>query len=343
MLKELIKLIGKDRFDYLTTYTPKVSSKDIILPKDFLNDRVLNSNLSINSIKNLSSLFNFGRLSNTGYLSILPVDHGIEHLLTAFNKNISYFNPENIVKLALDAGCNGVVSSLHSLRSISRKYAHKIPFIVKLNHNDRLSNKRDIQKNYGSVKEAYNLGAVGIAATLYIGHPDTNNYVEDIAKVFEEAHQRGMFTILWAYLRNPDFNSSKDYHYAADMLGQANYIASNIGADIVKQKMPKFTDGLRDIFDYKLGSQNLSDHPIDMTRYQVLSNFSGRVGLLNSGGPSTNKNSFETLVEDSIINKLSGGMGIMAGRKIIEQDREKAIEMLNFIQNIYLSKEIRVI
>ncbi len=287
-----------------------------------------------------------GRLGGTGYVSILPVDQGIEHSGGAsFAPNPIYFDPENIVKLALEGGCNAVASTLGVLGSVSRKYAHKIPFIVKLNHNELLSYpKRYDQIFFSSVEQAFDLGAAGVGATIYFGSPESNRQIQEVAEAFEYAHSLGMVTVLWAYLRNPEFKTDEeDYHTAADLTGQANHLAATIEADIIKQKQPETNEGYREIgfgrTDDLVYSELTSDHPIDLTRYQVLNCYNGRIGLINSGGASGEKD-LEQVVRTAVINKRAGGMGLITGRKAFQKPMEDGIEILHSIQDVYLSEEI---
>lgn len=342
MINKIEKILSKKEMELLFSYTPTISKDLINIPgKDYIDRTFINSDRNASVLKSLGTLFNSGRLAGSGYLSILPLDHGIEHTSKAFSSNPLLFDPENILKLALETGASGVVSSLGTLGSICRKYAHKIPLILKVNHNDPMSNAENRQSFYSDVDQAFNLGASGVAATLYFGAEDTKEQITKVSQLFKYAHNRGMFTILWAYLRNEKFESDKDYHLAADMTSQANYLGSNIEADIVKQKMPLFSNGFKKI-DKQFENRTLTDHPIDMVRFQVLNSLAGRAGLLNSGG-SVSEDDLKDLVFSSIVNKIAGGMGVMAGRKIFTKSLSESVEMMNFIHDIYLSKEIEVI
>ena len=344
MINKIEKILTNDEMERLFNHTPKISKDLINIPgKDFIDRTFINSDRNASVLKSLGTLFNSGALAGTGYLSLLPIDHGIEHISSkAFSSNPLLFDPENIIKLAIETGASGVVSSLGTLGSICRKYVHKIPFILKVNHNDPMSNIDSRQSFYSDVDQAFNLGASGIAATLYFGAEDTKEQITKISQLFKYAHERGMFTILWTYLRNNKFKSDKDYHLSADMTSQANYLGANIEADIVKQKIPLFPQGFKKIDSKFVNDEHITDHPIDMVRFQVLSSLAGRSGLLNSGG-ATSKNDLKDLVFSSIVNKIAGGMGIMAGRKIFTKPLNESVEIMNFIHNIFLSKDIEVI
>jgi fructose-bisphosphate aldolase, class I len=332
LLGHVCKTVGKERL-----HIPGPDWVDRIFGPTDRNVRVLRS---------LNSLFNHGRLSGTGYLSILPVDQGIEHTAGAsFAPNPDYFDSENIVKLAIDGGCNAVASTLGVLGSVARKYAHKIPFLLKFNHNELLSypNIYD-QVMFGSIKQAYEMGCVAVGATIYFGSHESRRQLVEVSKAFEMAHELGMATVLWCYLRNPAFKTeSTDYHEAADLTGQADHLGATIGADIVKQKLPVNNGGFKAL---KFGKQTeamytklCSDHPIDLTRYQVINGYMGRVGLINSGGPS-GKNDLADAVETAVINKRAGGMGLISGRKAFQKPVKDGIELLHAIQDVYLCKEV---
>jgi class I fructose-bisphosphate aldolase len=286
-------------------------------------------------------------MAGTGYLSILPVDQGVEHTAGAsFAPNPLYFDPENIVKLALEGGCNAVASTLGGLGSIARKYAHKIPFIVKLNHNELLTypNIYD-QTLFASVDQAFEMGAVAVGATIYFGSQESRRQIQEISAAFHYAHSLGMVTVLWAYLRNPAFKADKDYHSAADLTGQANYLAATIEADIVKQKQAENNGGFTTLkfakTNPKMYSELSSDHPIDLTRYQVANCYMGRAGLINSGGASGD-NDLAQAVRTAVINKRAGGMGLISGRKAFQKPMHEGVELLHLIQDVYLSKEITI-
>lgn len=297
-------------------------------------------------LRSLQTLFSHGRLANTGYLSLLPVDQGIEHTAGAsFAPNPEYFDSENIVRLAIEGGCNGVASTLGVLGSVARKYAHKIPFILKLNHNELLTypNMHD-QTLFASVKQAYDMGCVGVGATVYFGSHESRRQIWEISHAFAHAHDLGMTTILWCYLRNNAFKTKDvDYHEAADLTGQANHLGVTIGADIIKQKLPTNNGGFKALkfgkIDEKMYTTLCSDHPIDLTRYQVVNNYMGRMGLINSGGPS-GKNDLSEAVTTAVINKRAGGIGLISGRKAFQKPIKEGIELLHAIQDVYLCKEI---
>jgi len=325
----------------------------LYLPGPDWVDRIfVNSDRSPQVLKSLQLLFDHGRLANTGYLSILPVDQGIEHSAGAsFAPNPIYFDPENIVKLAIEGGCNAVASTLGVLGIVARKYAHKIPFIVKINHNELLTypNSYD-QILFANVKQAFELGATAIGATIYFGSKESDRQIVEISKAFHEAHELGMATVLWAYLRNNAFvRNGKDYHVSADLTGQANHLGVTIEADIVKQKLPQINGGYTALneeekygkFSKKMYTDLVSDHPIDLARYQVVNNYMGRIGLINSGGPS-GKNDLADAVKTAVINKRAGGMGLISGRKAFQKPMKEGIEILNAIQDVYLCKEITI-
>lgn len=302
-------------------------------------------------VKNLKALHGHGRLANTGYLSILPVDQGIEHSGGAsFAKNPDYFDPENIVRLAVEGGCNAVASTFGVLGAVAKKYADKIPFIVKINHNELLTypNKFD-QILFGTVKEAADMGAKGVGATIYFGSPESGRQIVEIAQAFAQAHELGMFTVLWCYLRNKDFKKDKDYSLAADLTGQANHLGVTIEADIIKQKLPENNGGFKALspegkygkFDEKMYTELITDHPIDLTRWQVANCYMGRIGLINSGGAS-GKNDLAQAVKTAVINKRAGGTGLISGRKAFQKSMKEGIELLNAIQDVYLCKEVTV-
>lgn len=349
-IDNLAELLGNDA-DYLLDHECKTVPKEQLhLPgKDFIDRNLLISDRSPAVLRNMQTLFNTGRLSGTGYLSILPVDQGIEHSAGAsFAPNPIYFDPENIVKLAIEGGCNAVATTVGALGSVARRYAHKIPFIVKINHNELLSypNSYD-QIMFGNVDQAFQMGAVAVGATIYYGSEESNRQIQEISEAFYYAHSLGLVTILWAYLRNESFKTKeKDYHLSADLTGQANHLASTIEADIVKQKQPENNGGFRDLefgkTDDKVYSELTSDHPIDLTRYQVLNCFMGRAGLINSGGASSGESDQKEAVKTAIINKRAGGMGLITGRKSFQRPMKEGVALLNTIQNVYLEKKITV-
>ena len=333
---------------------PKISKDRLHVPgKTFVKDIFGQSDRSKAVQENLTAMYNTGNLAGTGYLSILPVDQGIEHSAGAsFAKNPDYFDPENIVKLAIDGGCNAVASTFGVLGMMSKTYAEKIPFIVKINHNELMTypNKFD-QIMFGSVKRAKEMGARGVGATIYFGSPESARQIVEVAKAFDEAHELGMFTVLWCYLRNSSFKiDGKDYHTSADLTGQANHLGVTIQADIVKQKLPTCNGGFKALnsgnssygkLDERMYTELCSDHPIDLCRYQVANGYMGRVGLINSGGES-GKNDLQSAVATAVINKRAGGMGLISGRKAFQKPKKDGIEILEAIQSVYKCEEVTV-
>ena len=346
---EIENLLGTEA-ESLLTHTCKTIPKDHLhLPDGNWVDRIFTSTDRNNRVmRSLESLFCTGRLAQTGYLSILPVDQGVEHSAGAsFAPNIDYFDPENIVLLALEGGCNAVASTYGILSMVARRYAHRIPFIVKLNHNELLTypNKYD-QTFFTTVKAAYDMGAVAVGATIYFGSPESTRQMVEVSQAFALAHELGMATVLWCYLRNPAFaTSSIDYHTAADLTGQADHLGATLGADILKQKLPTTNGGFNALkfgkTNEKVYSELCSDHPIDLCRYQVANGYMGRCGLINSGGPS-GKNDFADAVRTATINKRAGGIGLISGRKAFQRPMNEGIKMLNLIQDVYLSKDITI-
>ncbi|MCK9340113.1 MAG: class I fructose-bisphosphate aldolase [Massilibacteroides sp.] len=329
--KEMLSLSGKEIVD------------EIFIPSD-RNNRVLG---------NLARLYNSGNLSGTGYVSILPVDQGIEHSAGAsFAKNPMYFDAENIVKLAVEAGCNGVASTLGVLGIVSRKYAHKIPFIVKINHNELLTSPNTFdQILFGSVDQAYEMGAAGIGATIYFGSPESDRQIIEISKAFEYAHKKGLFTILWCYLRNSDFKKDQDYHAAADLTGQANHLGVTIEADIIKQKLPETNGGYKALnangnkfgkYDERIYTELSSENPIDLTRYQLINQYAGRIPLINSGGASGN-NDIADAVRTAVVNKRAGGSGLILGRKAFQKPFNEGVEIIEAVQSVYLDEKITIV
>src|SRR3989339_1497713 len=348
MLSKIKELLGKDA-DSLLTYKAKFPKEQLNLPgPDFVNRIFANTNRNINVLKNLEWIYQTGRLAGTGYVSILPVDQGIEHSGGAsFAPNPIYFDPENIVKLAIEGGCNGVASTLGVLSSVARRYAHKIPFVVKINHNELLTYPNEFDQTlFASVDQAFDMGAVAVGATVFYGSEHSRRQILEVSEAFEHAHELGMATILWAYLRNPAFKTAdKDYHVSADLTGQANHLAVTINADIVKQKMAENNGGYNAI---KFGkthprvySDLTTDHPIDLVRYQVANCYMGRAGLINSGGSSGN-NDLHQAVRTAVINKRAGGMGLISGRKAFQKPMPDGIALLNGIQDVYAAKEVTV-
>lgn len=351
-LDQYEKLIGEEAGNLLN-HTCATISKDMIhLPgADFVDRSFAPSNRNNQVLRNLEALYSHGRLGGTGYLSILPVDQGIEHSAGAsFAPNPIYFDPENIVKLAIEGGCNAVASTFGVLAASSRKYAHKIPFIVKLNHNEMLSYPNTFdQIEFGSVDEAWNMGATAVGATIYFGSPESNRQLIEIARAFERAHELGMPTILWCYLRNSDFKKDgEDYHVATDITAQANHLGVTIQADIIKQKLPETNHGYTAIgfgkTHDKVYSELTSDNPIDLCRYQVANCYMGRNGLINSGGASTGDghSDLSQAVKTAIINKRAGGHGLISGRKAFQKPMKEGISLLNAIQDVYLDDEVTI-
>ncbi len=348
--KQILELLG-DQAQQLLSYKAKGFPKESLhLPGPDFIDRVTSlTDRSPAVLRNLQTIFNTGRLARTGYVSILPVDQGIEHSAGAsFAPETAYFDPENIVKLALEGGCNAVASTLGVLGTVSRKYAHKIPFIVKLNHNELLTYPTTYdQIMFGSVKQAFDMGAVAVGATIYYGSQESARQIQEVSQAFEYAHELGMITILWCYLRNSDFKTDQaDYNTAADLTGQANHLGVTIQADIIKQKLPTNNGGYNAI---KFGKTHPKvyeeltpdDHPIEMTRYQIANNYMGRIPLINSGGAS-GKNDLAQAVRTAVINKRAGGAGLISGRKAFQRPMKDGIKLLNAIQDVYLDKEITV-
>jgi class I fructose-bisphosphate aldolase len=333
--------------------SPKISKGRLQLPgPDFIDRVYALTDRNVRVLTNLQRMFGHGRLRNTGYLSILPVDQGIEHSAGAsFAKNPEYFDGENIVKLAIEGQCNAVASTFGVLGSVARKYAHKIPFIVKINHNELLTypNKAD-QVLFGTVKEAYDMGAAAVGATIYFGSEQSARQIVEISQAFAQAHDLGMATVLWCYLRNNAFKKDKDYHLSSDLTGQANHLGVTIKADIIKQKLAENNGGYQALnmgdssygkFDKRIYSELNSDHPIDLCRYQVINCFSGRAGLINSGGAS-GANDFEEAVTTAVINKRAGGTGLISGRKAFQRPMNEGVQLLNAIQDVYLSPDVTI-
>ncbi len=343
-------LLGEKASDLLTHECKTITKEQIHLPgPDFVDRSFAPTNRNPQVLRSLQTIYNHGRLGGTGYLSILPVDQGIEHSAGAsFAPNPIYFDPENIIKLAIEGGCNAVASTFGVLAANSRKYAHKIPFIVKINHNELLTypNKYD-QILFGSVEEAWNLGAVAVGATIYFGSPESSRQIQEISMAFERAHELGMATILWCYLRNPAFKKDGvDYHTATDITGQANHIGVTIQADIIKQKLPTTNGGYTAIGFGKTSplvyEKLTTDHPIDLARYQVANCYMGRVGLINSGGASSGQTDLAEAVETAVINKRAGGQGLISGRKAFQRPMKEGVELLHAIQDVYLSDDITI-
>lgn len=348
-LSNIEKALGDQAGSYLNHTCKGIDKDQLHLPGPDFIDRVWSiSDRNPQVLRNLAAIYNHGRLAGTGYLSILPVDQGIEHTGGAsFAKNPIYFDGENIVKLAIEGGCNAVATTFGVLGTVARKYAHKIPFIVKINHNELMTypNKYD-QVLFGNVRQAWELGASAVGATIYFGSPESTRQIEEIAMAFHEAHELGMATILWCYLRNSAFTKDGvDYHVAADLTGQANHLGVTIEADIIKQKMPENNGGFNAIkfgkTDSRVYSELTTDHPIDLTRYQVANCYMGRAGLINSGGAS-GANDLEQAVTTAVINKRAGGSGLISGRKAFQKSMKDGIELLNAIQDVYLCKDVTI-
>jgi class I fructose-bisphosphate aldolase len=348
MIDKIQELLGAEA-DNLLNYKAKFPKEKLHLPgSDFVDRIFAASDRNINVLRNLQSLFNTGRLAGTGYMSILPVDQGIEHSAGAsFAPNPDFFDPENIVKLAIEGGCNAVASTLGVLGMVARKYAHKIPFVLKINHNELLTypNKFD-QIMFAGVEQAYDMGCAAVGATIYFGSEESSRQIIEVSEAFQYAHELGLATILWCYTRNNAFKSDKDYHVSADLTGQANHLGVTIQADIIKQKLPENNGGYNSIKNFgkthkKVYTDLSTDHPIDLTRYQVINNYMGRAGLINSGGASGD-NDFAEAAKTAVINKRAGGMGLISGRKAFQRPIEDGVKLLNLIQDVYLTKEVTI-
>ena len=335
---------------YLEHICKKISKQKLQIPSERFIDEVFNnSNRNSHVLRSLSQLYNHGNLESTGYLSILPVDQGIEHSASfSFYKNADYFDPENIIKLAIEGGCNGVASTFGALALYSRKYAHKIPFIVKINHNELLTypNKYD-QTLFGKVKNAWDMGAIAVGATVYFGSKESNRQLKEIAEAFTEAHNLGMATILWCYTRNEAFKTNhEDYHAAADLTAQANHIGVIIQADIIKQKLPTNNYGFKKVnfgkHDDAMYESLTTDHPIDLCRLQVANCYMGKIGLINSGGGSKGETDLKEAIITAIINKRAGGSGLILGRKAFQKPLDKGVKLLNAVQSVYLNNKITI-
>lgn len=349
-LDRIVELLGEEQARYLLEHRCTTIPKEHLqLPgPDFVDRVFVPSDRNPRVLRNLQWIFNTGRLAGTGYLSILPVDQGVEHSAGAsFAPNPIYFDPENIVRLALEGGCNAVASTFGVLGSVARKYAHKIPFIVKINHNELLTypNKYD-QVLFGTVRQAYDMGAAAIGATIYFGSAESSRQIREIAEAFAYAHELGLATVLWCYLRNSAFKADKDYHVAADLTGQANHLGATLQADLIKQKLPETNGGflaLRFGRTSPLVYEKLtSDHPIDLCRYQVANCYMGRIGLINSGGESKGASDFAEAVRTAIINKRAGGMGLISGRKAFQRPMAEGVRLLHAIQDVYLCPEVDI-
>ncbi|MGO3860600.1 MAG: class I fructose-bisphosphate aldolase [Halomonas sp.] len=349
-MTDIAALLGSDADSLLNHTCQGVRREDLHLPgPDFIDRVMTDSDRSPAVLRNMQSFFDHGRLAGTGYLSLLPVDQGIEHSAGAsFAPNPRYFDPANIVELALEGGCNGVASTLGVLSSVARRYAHKIPMMLKLNHNETLSYPAIYDQTlFADVEQAHDMGCVAVGATIYFGSHESRRQIMEISEAFERAHQLGMVTVLWAYLRNPDFKQGgTDYHASADLTSQANHMAATLKADIVKQKLPENNGGYKAVgFGHtheKVYSELTSDHPIDLARYQVANCFMGRAGLINSGGGSKGHSDLGEAVRTAVINKRAGGMGLISGRKAFQKPVQEGVELLHAIQDVYLSNDVTV-
>jgi fructose-bisphosphate aldolase, class I len=344
------QILGNDAAGLLRHECKTISKEHLHLPGPDYIDRIhMGSDRPVRVLTSLQSLFSHGRLAGTGYVSILPVDQGIEHSAGAsFAPNPALFDPENIVKLAIEGGCNGVASTLGVLGSVARKYAHKIPFLLKLNHNEFLSypNAFD-QIRFASVRQGFEMGAMGVGATIYFGSEESKRQIQEVTEMFQQAHQLGMFTVLWCYLRNAAFKTKDaDYHVAADLSGQANHLGVTIEADIIKQKLPETNGGFTALnfgkTHKKVYSELTTAHPIDLTRYQLANCYMGRAGLINSGGASSGESDLQEAVKTAVINKRAGGMGLISGRKAFQRPLAEGVRLLNAIQDVYLSKDVTI-
>lgn len=347
MINKITELLGKEADDLLN-HKAKFPKESLTLPgPDYVERVFINSDRNNNVLKNLQWIYSNGRLANTGYLSILPVDQGIEHSAGAsFAPNPIYFDPENIVKLGIEGGCNAVASTLGVLGLVSRKYAHRIPFVLKINHNELLTypNKFD-QIMFADIDQAFDMGCAAVGATIYFGSEESSRQIIEVSEAFKYAHELGLATILWCYTRNNAFKADKDYHVSADLTGQANHLGVTIEADIIKQKLPENNGGYNAVkfgkTHKKVYSDLSSDHPIDLTRYQVINNYMGKIGLINSGGASGD-NDFAEAAKTAVINKRAGGMGLISGRKAFQRPMNEGVQLLNLIQDVYLTKEVTI-
>lgn len=352
--KSIEEYLGDEAEDLLNHDCETISQDRLHLPgPSYVDDVYMQTDRNPRVLKNLQQLLDHGRLGGTGYISILPVDQGIEHSAGAsFAPNPDYFDPENILKLAVEGGCNGVATTFGVLGSVARKYAHKIPFIVKLNHNELMTYPNSYnQIMFGTVDRAFDMGATAVGATIYFGSQESSRQIQEVARAFERAHELGMATILWCYTRNSAFKvDDTDYHSAADLTGQANHLGATIQADIVKQKQPTLNGGYKALnmgdssygkLDEDIYDELSSDHPIDLTRYQVANGYMGRAGLINSGG-SSGDNDFAQVVRTAVINKRAGGMGLITGRKAFQRPMDEGVEILNQIQDVYLDEDITI-
>jgi class I fructose-bisphosphate aldolase len=353
MTTNIQSLLGDKAESLLGFNSPKIAKERLHLPgPDFVDRVFMQSDRNNRTVGNLSWMYNHGRLGGTGYMSILPVDQGIEHSAGAsFAKNPDYFDPENIVKLAIEGGCNAVASTFGVLGMVARKYAHKIPFLVKINHNELLTYPNSFEQIlFGTIEQAYDMGAAAIGATIYFGSDDSHREIVEVAQAFALAHELGMATVLWCYTRNPAFKKDKDYHVSADLTGQANHLGVTIQADIIKQKLAENNGGFLALntgdssygkLDKRMYSELSSDHPIDLCRYQVANCYMGRAGLINSGGASGD-NDFAEAAVTAVINKRAGGQGLISGRKAFQRPMAEGAKLLNTIQDVYLDQSITI-
>jgi class I fructose-bisphosphate aldolase len=344
------QILGPDAEPLLRHECRTIPQASLLLPgPDFLDRAHGSSDRPTRVLTSLQSLLGSGRLAGTGYVSILPVDQGVEHSAGAsFAPNPAYFDPENIVRLAIEGGCNGVASTLGVLGSVARKYAHRIPFLLKFNHNEFLSYPNSFdQIRFASVRQAFDMGAMGVGATIYFGSEESKRQIQEVTEIFQQAHELGMFTVLWCYLRNSAFKTKEaDYHLAADLTGQANHLGATIEADIIKQKLPETNGGFTALnfgkTNKKVYSDLTSDNPIDLTRYQVANCYMGRAGLINSGGASAGESDLKEAVRTAVINKRAGGMGLISGRKAFQRPMNEGVRLLNAIQDVYLSGDVTI-
>jgi class I fructose-bisphosphate aldolase len=349
MIKEIEQILGAEAENLLTYQSRTVPKEMLHLPgPDFIDRVVAGTDRPVSTLRNLAALFNHGRLAGTGYVSILPVDQGVEHSAGAsFAPNPMYFDPENILKLAIEGGCNAVASTLGVLGAAARRYAHKIPFILKINHNEFISYPNSFdQIMFASIDQAFDQGCAGVGATIYFGSEESKRQIQEVTQAFSYAHELGMFTVLWCYLRNSAFKTKEqDYHVAADLTGQANHLGVTIEADIIKQKLPENNGGFNALnfgkTNKKVYSELTTDHPIDLTRYQVVNCYMGRAGLINSGGAS-GENDIQQAVKTAVINKRAGGTGLISGRKAFQKSMAEGVKILNAIQDVYLAPEITI-
>ena len=350
MIGRIREILGGEAEGLLSHECKTISKDKLHLPgPDFIDRIFVPSDRPARTLVTLQQLFGSGRLAKTGYVSILPVDQGVEHSAGAsFAPNPIYFDPENIVKLAIDGGCNAVASTLGVLGSVARRYAHKIPFLLKFNHNEFLSYPNTFdQIMFANIKQAFDMGCTGVGATIYFGSEESKRQLQEVTEMFYQAHDLGMYTVLWCYLRNPAFKTKeKDYHVSADLTGQANHLGTTIEADIIKQKLPENNGGYNALnfgkTHKKVYSDLTTDHPIDLTRYQVANCYMGRAGLINSGGASSGESDLKEAVKTAVINKRAGGMGLISGRKAFQRPIQEGVALLNAIQDVYLTKEVTI-